>query len=175
MKNKKNLVAIIALFLVIGVCISTYAIYRSTADGTATATAAAWTVYVNDSDIVTQDTFTFSESDIEWDNSSSHAVNGKIAPGSTGRITVRIDAGGAEVPVVYDISASTATPGFTVNAASGSILTGTISAGGHTSVDLEVVWEGSSSDDESKNQTDVGLAGSEISIPVTVTATQQIN
>lgn len=188
MKNKKNLVAIIALFLVIGVSLSTYAIYKSSATGTATATAAAWVVKVNTTDIVTEDTYTFSASDIVWDNSVSNAKTGTIAPGSTGTITILVDADGSEVPVDYLASIGQVTvggenisadAGFSVDVKSGSSLTGTIAqsdtAGDmEATIQLTVTWTGTAGDLATKNSADVDLQGDTISIPVTVTATQHL-
>lgn len=186
MKNKKSLVAIIALFLVIGVCISTYAVYKSSATGTATVDAAAWVIEVNGSDIVTSNTYTFAAADINW-TSYGNGQAGTIAPGATGTITIKIDADGTQVPVDYvvEIGTKTAsgvaspdftTAGFTVTKASSSPdLTGTIAYNATSgqmekTITLDVVWTGTDSTD--KNAADVSLEGATISIPVTVTTTQ---
>lgn len=187
MKKKKNIVAIIVLFLVIGVCISTYAIYKSSATGTATATAAAWVITVNDTDIVTNNTYTFTGNDITWSNMVSNAATGTIAPGSTGQLTIRIDADGTQVPVDYEVEigdvnvtgvAISDDAGFTVTkAVSSPNLTGTINYDPtehamETTITLDVIWDGT--DETDKNNADVGLAGSGISIPVTVTTKQHL-
>lgn len=191
MKNKKSLLAIIVLLVVVGACVSTYAIYKSSASGTATATAAAWVVNVNNTNIVTNDTYTFSASDIVWDNSTSNAATGTIAPGSTGTITILIDADGTQVPVDYTVALGqvtygSSTPytnvssdtGFTIGVKSGSpALTGTIAYSATSgemekTIQLEVTWTGTDSTD--KNAADVNLAAQNLQIPVTVTAAQHI-
>ena len=193
MKNKKSLLAIIVLLIVVGACVSTYAIYKSSASGTATATAAAWVVNVNNSNIVTSDTYTFSAADIVWDNSTSNAASGTIAPGSTGTITILIDADGTQVPVDYTVALGQVTygsttpytnvsndAGFTVALKSGSpALTGTIAYSATEGemekiIQLQVTWTGTASDSDDKNAADVNLAAQNLQIPVTVTAAQHI-
>lgn len=188
-KGNKRLLAVIALLLLVVVSYPTYAIYKSSATGTASAEAAAWVVKVNNADIVSSDTFTFSSSDIVWDNSVSNAKTGTIAPGSTGTITILIDADGSEVPVDYTATLGSITAGgnavsndagFTVSVASGSSLTGTIAQSDtdgamEQTVVLQVTWTGTSSDSDTKNTADLGLADATLSIPVTVTTAQHLN
>ena len=190
MKNKKSLLAIIVLLVVVGVSVSTYAIYKSSANGTATATAAAWVVKVNNANIVTEDEYTFSESDIVWDNSVSNAHAGTIAPGSTGTIKIKIDADGTQVPVDYTVAIGTVTDGtnnvsaaagFTVTKATSSPdLTGTIDYSAtegemEKEITLQVTWTGTAADSDDKITADLGLASKTLRIPVTVTATQHLN
>ena len=172
MKNKKSLLGIFVLLLVVGVCVSTYAIYKSSATGTASINAAAWIVKVNNTDITETNTFSFS--DITWVNTANGAVDGTIAPGSTGTSPITLDATGSEVPVKYTVSIGDVTDGtneisnsnFQVSVKSGSSLTGTIATTGTrtATIELEVTWTGI--DSSEANEADLGLA---------VTAEQQLN
>lgn len=179
--NKKILVLALLLLLVV-VSYSTYSIYKSNSEGTSTVPTANWSVKVNGSDMETK-TFTFTESDIVWTDTNS-AVAGKIAPGAKGTITIEIDATGSEVPVAY-----TATLGqvkvantnidnnnFTVTAAEGSSLTGTIAYAASNmkkTIVLEVEWTANDNDaTNGANDKDKAMAGQEVTIPVTVIAQQ---
>lgn len=188
-KGNKRLLVVFALLLLAVVSYSTYAIYKSSATGTASAKVAAWVVKVNNDDIVSTDTFTFKSSDIVWDNTVSNAKEGTIAPGSTGTITILIDADGSEVPVDYtaELGAITAedtvisnVAEFTVNVASDSSLTGTIAQSDtegsmEKTIVLQVAWTGTVNDSAEKNTADLGLAAATLNIPVTVTTSQHLN
>ena len=174
--NKKYLV-IAVLLLLLAVSYSTYAIYKSSATGTATASAAAWVVKVNNANIVTSDTYTFTNSDIVWDE-NTNVASGKIAPGSTGTINLAIDTSGAEVAVDYTVQIGTVTVGssdntntnFTVSAADSSGTIGVNSDG--KTISLTVTW--TATDSDQINEADIAMAGNNISIPVTVTLKQHV-
>ena len=183
-KGNKKLLVVIALLLLAVVSFSTYAIYKSSATGTASAEVAAWVVKVNGTDIVTTDEFTFSSSDIVWDNTVSNAKTGTIAPGSTGTITILVDATGSEVPVDYtavigdvtDGSTKISNSNFSVAVKSGSSLTGTIEQNDtsmQSTITLAVTWD--SVDSDAANTADMSLADATLSIPVTVTVSQHLN
>ncbi len=174
--NRKYLVVAV-LLLLLAVTYSTYAIYKSSATGTAEATAAAWVVKVNTTNIVTSDTYTFSASDIVWDT-NENVASGKIAPGSTGTITLAIDTSGAEVAVDYLVQIGTVTvnsgentnTNFAVTAADDEGTIG-VSSNGKT-ITLAVEW--TANDTTSDNTADMGMAGQDIEIPVTVTLKQHV-
>ena len=172
--NKKYLVVAV---LLLAVTYSTYAIYKSSATGTANATAAAWVVKVNSTDIVTSDTYTFSAADIVWD-ANENVASGKVAPGSTGTITLAIDTSGAEVAVDYLVEIGTVTVNSGANtntnfAVSATDTTGTIgvTSNGKT-ITLAVEWTANNT--TSDNTADMGMAGKGIEIPVTVTLKQHV-
>ncbi len=190
MKGNKKLLVIAALLLLIAVSYSTYAIYKSSATGTGSIGAAAWVVKVqsgsqSEANIVATNTFTLDT--IAWDTTDRVGQNGKIAPGDHGTVTIKIDADGSEVAVDYVVSIDTTAlnnPNFTVtadtsNSAPG--LTGTIpysaTAGDmERTITLNVVW--TAVDDATAggaNEKDIALQGTSLSIPVTVTATQNPN
>lgn len=179
--NKKILVLAILLLLVVA-SFGTYAIYQSSASGSGTASAAAWVVQVNNSNIVTSSTHTFDLGSINW-SSSDHVATGKIAPGSTGTVNLVIDATGSEVSLDYSVALGDVTvndaavPSGTISVSTSSSLTGSIllSASSKTvTIPLTITWLGAANDTETKNSNDVGLAGSTITLGVTVTATQHL-
>ena len=160
MKGNKKILVIAVLVLLISVCYTTYAIYKSAATGIGSVTAAKWIVSANDTDIVANNTFTLGN--IEW-ATPTIGQNGKIAPGDHGTVTIVIDADGSEVAVGYNVSIDTIAldnPNFTVAAASGSSLTGTIpysSTAGEMekTITLDITWNGV--DSETANPADMAL------------------
>lgn len=174
--NKKYLVVAV-LLLLLAVTYSTYAIYKSSATGTANATAAAWVVKVNNTNIVSSDTYTFTASDIVW-NANENVAEGKVAPGSTGTIKLAIDTSEAEVAVDYLVQIGTVTVNssdntngnFTVSATDTTGTIGVSSAG--KTINLTVVW--TANDSTEANSADMGMAGEDIEIPVTVTLKQHV-
>lgn len=184
-KGNKKLLVIVALLLLVCVGIGTYAIYRSSATGTATVPTASWSVKVNSADMETG-AFTFGPSDISWTTNTS-AVSGKIAPGSTGTITLEIDATGSEVNVDYTATVGTiqvdgvdkTNSGFTVTPhestdASGTISYSTTANAMKKTLTFDVEWTGTDADLTDKDTADKAMAGKNITIPVTVTAKQHL-
>ena len=175
MKGDKKILALSILVLLLAVCFGSYAIYKSSGSGSSGVGAAAWVVKVNNDDIVTNNTFTLNN--VTWAG-TRYGQNGKIAPGDHGTINIVIDASGSEVGVAYTVNLSqvnTGNPNLTVEPASGSSLTGTIDYGSTMTetVTLDVTWTGE--DTTAANTADVTTAGTNISIPVTVTVTQNPN
>ncbi len=178
--NKKLLVVALLLLLVVA-SYGTYAIYKSSATGTTTADVAAWAVTVNNTDIVASDTLT--GANIVWNN-NANVKPGKIAPGSTGTLTITIDASASEVGVDYAIALGAITVnGDTVTNSqltvaphndgenAGSIAYSATAANMVKTVVYDVTWN--AVDTEAQNEADMALKGAQISIPVTVTATQK--
>ena len=180
MKGNKKFLVVAVLFLLIAVSYSTYAIYKSSASASDTINAANWVIEVNGSDITTSANNTFPLGTIDWSN-TRYGQNGTIAPGDTGTVTVTIDADGSEVGVHYVISADTTSlnnANFTVTPATGSSLTGDIAYGPdeddmEAEITLNITWTGV--DSESANAADINLAGDQITLPVSVTVTQNPN
>lgn len=184
MKNTNRvLIVIAALLLVATVGLSSYAIYKSSATGTATASVARWAVKINNDNIVTTDTLTFTNNSIVW-AANAHVAAGKIAPGKTGTITFEIDASQSEVSVDYEITVGPIKVGNTVvtnNAitasvagsdASGTIAYSTTANNMKKTVTLNIAW--TATDSESQNEADMALAGQDIEIPVTIVAKQHV-
>lgn len=185
-KGNKKLLVVAVLLLLVCVGIGTYAIYRSSATGEATVATATWAVKVNNTNIVQSDTFTFTESNINWTTNTS-AVEGKIAPGSSGTITLEIDATGSEVNVDYTAAVGTiqvagvdnANNAFTVTPHATADETGTIPYSTTTNamkktLTFDVTWTGDDDDNASKDASDIGMSGKNITIPITVTAKQHL-
>ena len=178
MKGNKKILAVAILILLITVSFATYAIYKSSASGDTTVQTAAWVVKVNNSDIVTTDSFTFNAADIAWNRRVSQ-VEGKIAPGDTGTIEFEIDATGSEVNVAYEVEVGEITIGgnpitndeITVELAASDPGTIAYNASDMSqTVTLNVVWNPVDSD--TQNPIDVDTAAKTLTVPVTVTVRQ---
>ena len=176
MKGDKKILALSVLILLLAVCFGSYAIYRSTASGTGSVKAAAWSVKVNETDIETA-SFTFDYDDITWTTLTGY--NDTIAPGSSGTITIPVDATGSEVDVLLTAQLGTLSlpAGMTVSITSGASQTISYSTAANamkSSVVLSIDWPGSDSDSSTKDGTDLAAKGTTLSIPVTLTAKQSI-
>ena len=185
MKGNKKILAVALLLLLVAVSFGTYAIYKTVANSdSATVSAAAWEIKVNNTDVVTS-THTFTLGQINW-GTQTHVAEGKIAPGSTGTVDLVLDASNTEVSLDYTVSIGQVTVGgsavpngtITVTSGGNSSASGTIllsNSNKVVTVPLTIAWAGAADDGDSKNATDVGLEGEEISITVTVTATQKLS
>lgn len=179
MKGNKRLLVLAVLLLLVTVTFGTYAIYRSSATGTGTLKAAAWSVKVKGTAIESAN-FDFGYSDITW--TANPGKNNTIAPGATGYIEIPVDATGSEVDVVLTAELGTVTngpeEGFTVALADGNdnqiIAYSTTENAMKTNVRLNVTWTGTTSDLEGKDTKDKAAQGKTISIPVTLTARQKV-
>lgn len=182
MKGDKKYLVIVLLLLLIAVTFGTYAIYKSSATGSTSVDAAAWVVKVNNTNIVTSSTHTFDLGTVTW-ASSDHVTSGKIAPGSTGTVTLTLDATGTDVSLDYAVSIKS----VKVNnveiqnvpiSVSGSNLTGTIlvsASNKEISIPLTLTWAGATTDTDEKNATDLTMQGKSITIEVEVAATQKLS
>ncbi len=182
-KSNKKLLVLAILLLVVCAGVGTFAIYRSTSSGTTTATTAQWAVKVNGTNMETG-SFTFGASDITWTTNTSK-VSGKIAPGSTGTITLEIDATGLEVDVDYTAAiesvkidgTTVSNSAFTVTPATTTDGAGTIAYNATSmkkTITLNVVWTGADSDTTEKDTADKAMAGKDIEIKLNVTAKQHL-
>ena len=175
MKGKKKYLIVVLLLLLFG-CGSfvTYSIYRTTLTGTGTINTATWAVQVNKGATEDVQNLDFSTSEVNW--TTNPGKNGKIAPGATGTITYTIDATGSEVDVYYEASVGSNLPsGFTVtpSPASGTIAYSTEANAMVQNIVFTVTWNGSvSQDDATKDGTDIGMAGNNQSIPITLSVRQ---
>ena len=171
--NKKILVAAL-LVLLLAVSFSTYAIYRSSITGTATATAAKWSVKVNGTS-AEEESFTFGSSDITW--TTNPGKEGTIAPGATGYIDVEIDATGSQVDVAYSVEIDSAelSDGITatLDSSNGSTIAYNATSMKATAR-INVTWSGSLDDTATKDAADKDLQSSTINIPVKVTVRQAL-
>ena len=181
--NKKILIIAILLFL-ITVSFTTYAIYRESTTATGSVGAAAWNVKVKktgasgEGTAISSATLTFNASDITWTNHTGK--NGKIAPGDSGTISFDVNALGSEVDVILEASmgdVSGLPNGITATVTSGTngvqeIPYSTTNMTG--TVVVTVTWTGTISDAASKDTTDLAAQGTNLSIPVVLTARQKL-
>ena len=177
MKGDKKILVVAVLLLLLAVSFSTYAIYRSNADGAGSVKAAAWSVKIDGTDIA-EANFDFTAADITWTTLTGY--NNTIAPGSEGYIEIPVDADGSEVDVILTATLGSVTlpDGMSVALATGS---GTQTIGYSATegqmeakVRINVAWSGTDEDTTAKDTTDKAVQSTTISIPVTLTAKQSL-
>lgn len=183
--KKKSLGILVALLLVVGAGVYTYARYTSSFTGTGSAQVAKWAVKVNDS---VTDTF---DLDLSL-SANTNVADNRIAPGRTATAQLILDLTGTEVATDYEIDLSGVTglpDGMKITSVKATVAGGQAtelngSNGKYTgsvaladvakpiTFDITVAWENDEANNE--NDTTVGEAAGELSIPVTVTAKQHI-
>ena len=197
---RKMTFIILAIFILIATIGGTYSRYTSTGSGTGTAQVAKWAVEINDTDIVSNNSFNVTFQEVAND----HVVDGKIAPASRLYADFVVDPAGSEVSIDYDfaLSAITASTGTvptgidlekvvllgeggteTTLTATGGKYTGSILLptpnAALTSSDAQTVrvyikWTNSDATADSANHTAAGVATPTLSMEVTGTAKQHI-
>lgn len=176
MKKNKKLLVIAVLLLLVTIGFS-YAIYRSSTTANGTVNTAAWSVKINGTDMDSAN-YTFGYSNIHWD--ANPGKDNTIAPGATGYIDIPVDADGSQVDVVLtaELGSVTLPSGMTVSLASGSdsqtIAYSATEGQMEAKVRINITWTGTTGDSTDKDTTDKAANGSEISIPVTLTARQKV-
>ena len=163
-KSNIGLLVIAVLLLVVSISLSTFAVYKSSVTGTASADVASWIVKVNGNDMVTNETFTFDSNDIVWEN-NDNVKEGKIVPGSKGKIEFEIDASESEVTVDYVVELDTNSINNDNITVSTEYKEGTIEYSKTASdmtktITIDVVWD--AVDNDGANENDVALAGKKI-------------
>lgn len=175
MKGNKKVLTLAVLVLLLAVCFTTYAIYRSSTTATGSVRAAKWSVKVDGTDIESAN-YTFDAGDITWTNNPGK--NDTIAPGAEGYIEIPVDADGSEVDVVLSAALGSVTvpDGMSVSLASGAgeqtIAYSATEGAMETTVRINVVWTGTLADSSAKDTTDKAAQNTTITIPVTLTARQ---
>ena len=174
MKKNKKLLVIAVLLLLVTIGFS-YAIYRSSTRANGTVNTAAWSVKINGTDMDSAN-YTFGYSDIHWDANPGKANT--IAPGATGYIDIPVDASGSQVDVILTaaLESTTLPDGMnaTISQASQTIAYSATEGQMKANVRINITWTGTVKDATSKDTTDKAANGSEISIPVTLTARQKV-
>jgi len=183
MKGNKKLLTIAVLLLLIGVSYTTYAIYRTNLSGNATVAAAKWSAKLKKGSTEITNSIALTGADFTCIGDHSK-VAGKIAPGDTCTATLVADLDGSEVDAKVGVNlVTTGVNGrFTVSLkdASDAAVSGEIAVPyGPNDGDMEktfkvvIAWD--STDNETVNPTDTDtLAGTDIVIPVTFTAHQDM-
>ena len=176
MKGDKKILALSILVLLLTVCFGTFAIYRNSASGTGSVTAANWSVKINNTDISSAN-FNFNFSNITWTTLTGY--NNTIAPGSEGYIDIAVDATGSEVDVILSATLDTSNlpSGMTATVDGGNSKTIAYSATSGamaTTVRINIAWSGADSDTSEKDTADLTKEGASLSLPVTLTAKQSL-
>ena len=180
MKGNKKLL-IVAILVLLTVTFSTYAIYRTSQTASGSVKAAAWSIDIGTSEQKTAN-FVFTAADIDWSTGTHTGKNNTIAPGDSGTITIPVDADGSEVDVLLtaEIGSTSGLPaGMTATVTSGTNGVQTIpysaTAGQmQANVVITVTWTGTIEDTTGKDSTDMAKQGTNLSIPVTLTARQKL-
>lgn len=190
-KFNKIILPIAVIALILSITYSSFAIYKSSVKGTSEFNTADWEIKLNNQNITTSNTFTFSLNDATWTHKSDINTEGEtkkvIAPGSVGVYTLGINAENTEVEVQYDVTVkvkqddtvidiSTLNPNLTIGVYKDDTLQssparGFIDAGGSQNLDIKIIWN--DVDDEDSNEADVGIKDSNFVIEVTVVTKQR--
>jgi hypothetical protein len=176
MKGDKKILVLAFLVLLLSVFFGTYAIYRNSAEGEGSVYAANWSIQIGGTDISSAN-FDFDATDITWTTRTGY--NNTIAPGSEGYITIAVDADGSEVDVILTAALDTThlPSGMTATVQGGNSQTINYSATSgqmETTVRINIAWAGADSDNSEKDGTDLAVEGTELSLPVTLTAKQSV-
>lgn len=176
MKGNKKLLVVAVLLLLVAVGFGTYAIYRETASGTGSLKAAAWSVTI-DGTAVKNANFDFDINDITW--TTHTGKNDTIAPGDSGTITIPVVATGSEVDVLVEAeldTSATLPDGFTVSLSGTNGVTEIPHNASSMTANIvvTVTWEGTLADPSTKDTTDLAAQGSNLSIPINLTARQKL-
>ena len=183
MKGNKKILVLYVLVLLLTVVFSTYAIYRSSNTAGGSVNAAAWSVKIGQDDLEDAE-YLFTAADLDCTGTGSYTsakVEHKIAPDSVCKIVIPVDADGSEVDVLLTASIGSATlpTGMSVALASGDaskpIEYSATEGEMEDTITLEVTWTGALNDNTTKDGTDLDAAGDTISIPVTLTARQNLH
>ena len=177
MKGNKKVLTLAVLVLLLAVCFTTYAIYRSSTTANGSIKAAKWSVKVDGTDIESAN-YTFDAGDITWTTLTGY--NDTIAPGSSGYIEIPVDADGSEVDVILTaaLGSMTLPDGMTATLASGAdsqtIAYSATEGAMETTVRINIAWAGAESDTTAKDTTDKAANDNTFQIPITLTAKQSL-
>ena len=167
----------------------TYAVFETTGTGTADFSIGSWVINLNNIDISSGQTVSFSINSFTY-SENSHIANGVIAPGRSGYFDLILDPDGTDVAVRYDITLDmeeeyannityyvTTTDGTTIrtgeNTYSGIIDLDSIDDGDVATLRIIVEWVNNGSYDAS--DTELGLENNaSISIPAEINVVQYL-
>ena len=181
MKGNKKILVVAVLLLLITVTYGTYAIYRESATGTGSIDAAKWSVKIGSDDFKDAN-FNFTLSDLTC--TTNPGKNGTIAPGAECYIDYDIDADGSQVDVVIEVDDDNSTVPepleVTVGTTGGTAGPVTIpysatEGGMEETVRLTVKWPGALTDNSTKDTTDLGLKGTNLSFAIKLVARQALS
>lgn len=191
MKKKRGMVLalIIALLVVAGAGIYTYARYQTSRTGNGTVTIAKWAAVVKQGGSEVSNNFNLTLTPV----ANSNVASGKVAPGSSATATLVLDLTGTEVVTDYEVEigdVSGLPDGMTVSSVtavqdsqavtltqSGSKYTGQVALADVSkpiTFTITVTWENSDSAARITSDTTAGEAAGTKTVPVIVTAKQHI-
>lgn len=191
MKKKRVLAVLVALLLVVGAGVYTYARYTFSRTGSGNFDVATWAVALKQGGSPVSEGFTLNLSLANNNN----VVNDKIAPDRSVTATLVLDLTGTEVATDYEVDLSTVTglpDGMSITGvtADGVALTETSTGSGKytgsvalnagktaiadSEVELVITATWVNDEDNNANDTTYGTAAGQLTIPVTVTAKQHI-
>lgn len=188
MKSRKLLIClcVVSVLVAIYIVTSTYGLFESQTSLIVDEDIAKWEILVNDTNIVTNNTFTVDSINIvENDN----VLDGKMAPGTLGYFDIEINPSLSDVSIRYDISFDfdDLLSDFTVedieeingnslirtdeNVYTGYILLDDVKDGVTNTVRVYIQW--ANSDDNNEEDSVIGTTtDNSISIPITVNVMQ---
>lgn len=191
MKKRKSLM-IIVLLLLVGVSTAyvagTYAKYTSTVNASGTVTVAKW-AFASDNNISTINV------NLDQTYHATSLVNGRIAPGTSGSFAIALKNTNSEVAANFDVILGTMTDKPTnlkfykdssytqelvLGDATDGVISGQLAAGDSTGLTVNVYWRwlyetgsGSTLVTNDGYDTDDGVAGAALTLPVTIKGTQK--
>lgn len=107
MKNKKKVISVFSVFLLVVICFiylyskGTYTIYESKVGGFIDPDIANWSIKVNNVAVTTKEVAAVDISNIVWN--TNHVIENKAAPGGRGVLNINIDPVDTQVAIRYDI------------------------------------------------------------------------
>lgn len=184
---KKSLFAVIILVLLIALIGGTYARYTTSGTGSANVSVAKWVVNIKngDSPISENQNVAFVL------QANENVKEGKIAPSSKATATVSVDMTGTEVASILTATIDSSSLATVFGDAADRVnLKMTVDGTEYNSGDsaeialadvskvhnvvLTLEWTENNVDAENVEDTTVGISGKDITLPVTITATQKV-
>ena len=184
------LIACIITFITIYKIRDTYAIFESNVISTKILNVGKWKINVNNQDIVSSATHTFTIEDINIQG-NANTKSGKFAPGMSGSFDIEIEPQDTEVSIRYDIlvddsllddsqivigtiaetNNSNTLTRTGENTYTGLILLNDITANYYDNIHITFIWDNDEANNEKDSIIGTTLNGS-ISVPITITFTQ---
>lgn len=186
--SKVGAAAVVLTLVTASLVGGTFAKYTTTVNGTATATAAKWSIALEKGDAALSDAFTMN---LANENTSITTTDNKLAPGASGKIELSIDGTGSEIGYHYSVKANGSNlkglpivfytnkddkAGSTVNISTGEveITKGDVELSKvGTAVPVVIYWEWDPTS-EAADDTPLGVAGTAGTITLSVTAEQLV-
>lgn len=183
--GRVGMIALVLCLITTCLMAGTFAKYTSTYTGSATATVAKWSPEFKSGSTTVSDNFTVA---IEDTSLNSKVTDAKIAPGTDGSFAIEVAPNGTEVAFDYTITVDTAhaekiptnlkfysDAAFTTElSGSTNTVTGSVALGATSSSTSTIYWKWAyeTTSGDTADTAD-GTAAATMSVPITLTATQQ--